>query len=248
MSKLPHNSQSGAVIVMFAMYTFVFVTIVALAVNVYLIGHNLMQQRNAVEYVGMAVLKIATQPAVPFPAACTQDELSLLNCILARAEVAGRVGVGGSQSTFYLPSGMLQVKLREGGNPCGNLGGAADAGGDGSNLGSGGGASNDDFCWPSYQVVDEGVAELMMGTYSVANDGTGSFAAAAANAVKAGSFNAVKLRFHFAPNADNTKMIAPLIGLFGGDLKLKFSSSAIAYRTPAGGIHLAIDPNLPMGS
>lgn len=203
----------------FTMYTIVFVTMIALAVNVYLIGTALLQQRSVAEYVAMAVLKLDQDRSSFDPAQCLQTELSYLNCILQRAEVAGQVGIGGS-SNFYLPAGQLRMQ-EPGSNDCGE----------------------DSFCWPLYQVVggDKACAKLVMGTY----DNTQGFTAAGPNSVLNGSFNAVKLRLHFNPTKENTKMIAPLIGLFGKDILL-FSSSALAYRTPDGGIHLAIDPTLSM--
>jgi hypothetical protein len=258
------------VIIMFTMYTVVFVTIVALAVNVYLIGNALMQQRNAVEYVAMSVLKVANEPAIPFDAAtCLQNELAYLNCVLKRAEVAGMVKIGSSTESFYVVPGSLKVIPRSGEKSCctrdpnslkpcdDDPGGPDDSGPDGSDGsgGSGGGggeddddahASDDDFCWDSYQIEQDEYAELVMGRYSVQADGQGSFTDAATNEVKQGNFNAVKLRFHFNPTDENTKMIAPLIGIFGKDMKLKFSSSALAYRTPGGSIQLAIDPTLSM--
>jgi hypothetical protein len=250
------------------MYTVVFVTIVALAVNVYLVGNALMQQRNAVEYVAMSVLKIAKEPAVPFDAGtCLQNELAYLNCVLRRAEVAGMVKVGNSDRNFYVVPGTLKVIRRDPSkNPCcvsnPNFkstcdkapppGGPDQSGPDLPQDGGGGGGDDDtgsgDFCWDSYQIENEQYAELVMGNYSQAPDGKGSFSEAAENAVKAGTANAVKLRFHFNPTDANTKMLAPLIGLFGSGMKLQFSSSALAYRTPGGNIQLAIDPTLSMGN
>lgn len=233
---------------MFTMYTIVFVTMIALAVNVYLIGNALLQQRNTVEYVAMSVLKVADDPVIPLPGACLQDELSYLNCVLKRAEVAGQVAIGGSNNnSFYLPSGKLQMKARGSDSSCCKGGGGRSGcnfdGGDNSPTSGGGEDEKGNFCWPAYQIVDEGYAELMMGTYSVEK---GSFRAAEPNAVQGRNFNAIKLRFHFNPTNENTKMIAPLIGLFGRNMQLRFSSSALAYRTPNGSIHLAIDPTLSM--
>ncbi len=253
MSTQAQRCQNGAVVIMFSMYTVVFVALTGLAVNVYLIGNALLQQRNAVEYVAMAALKIAKDPSIPFPAMCTADELSLLNCILERAEVAGRVGVGGSQSSFFLPPGRLRLEERSNDNSCCS---AVTGGVDGCNGHDAGDSDDndddddddDDFCWPAYQVTDESYAELSMGQFNPDNSGRGSFSDALPNQVRAGNFNSIKLRFHFQASTENTRMIAPLISLFGSSTFAVFSSSAIAYGTPSGGIHLAIDPDLDTGN
>ncbi len=262
MSTRAQMYEKGAVIIMFTMYTFVFVTMVALAVNVYLIGNALMQQRNAVEYVGMAALKIANeQPCSGDDPGCPQcpknaDELTYLNCVLARAEIAGKVRVGNSQNSFHLVPGKLRVKARDNNsNSCCKQSGGVfsgcgprNPGDDGPNGGDDDDDSDDDFCWGFYQIVDEAYAELVMGVYSVDPEGRGSFKDAQENEVKGGLSNAIKLRFHFDASAENTKLIAPLVGLFGKNMRLKFSSSALAYRTPDGSIQLAIDPTLSIGS
>jgi hypothetical protein len=249
MTRGARRYQEGAVIVMFAVYTVALVGGIALAVNVYLIGNALIQQRTAVEYVAMSTLKIAKDPTVPFAVSCTQSDLALINCILERAEVAGRVAVGFSQSSFYLPPGALRMVDR--GSDTLSGGGCGSPTGEGAGEGLQPGADvfddemdDSDFCWPSYKVRDEAFAELVMGTYTDdSGSGHGSFYAARPGAVVAGNLNAIKLRFHL-DQASDMKMLAPLISVFGDSIKLKFSSAAIAYVTPGGNIQLAIDPNL----
>jgi hypothetical protein len=248
---------------MFALYTFVFMALIALAVNVFLIGNSILQQRNTVEYVAMAVVKIANDPAVDFSPECKESELALLNCIFARAEVAGRVAVGSSTGSYHLPAGILRVQSRGAGESCcsSNGGGLSacqetehDIGGDGPSgpTGPSGATSSDDFCWPDYKVVQEAHADVVMGSYGFSQEsGKWVFTPAAPGAVKSavldpqGALEAVKLRFHLAPTTDS-KIIAPLIGILGQGMQLRFSSSAIAYRAPGGGIQLAVDPSLAM--
>jgi|GEM_PF-3832066 len=253
-----HKEQEcGGMVVMFSLYTVGLMSIVAIAVNVYLIGNALIQQRNAAEYVAMAVLKVANDPAIPFGPACNANEAALLNCIFERATVAGKVSIGFSND-YYLPGNKLVVVPRD--SACPGLPGSG-AGADGSggdddddDWGGGGcfrglncpgdGMNGRDFCWPRYKVVDERFAEVVLGQYTPPTENSkGKFIAAELNDARDGKWNAIKLRFHLDEGTD-VKVIAPLVSLFGSNIKLKLSSGAIAYRTGAGTIALAMDPYL----
>lgn len=256
-----HKEQErGGMVVMFSLYTVGLMSIVAIAVNVYLIGNALIQQRNAAEYVAMAVLKVANDPAMPFAPACNANEAALLNCIFERATVAGQVSVGFSND-YYLPGNKLVVVPRDSACPelPGSGAGADGSGGDnndddddgdegdGNCVGPncpGAGMNGRDFCWPRYKVADERFAEVVLGQYTPPTENSkGKFIAAELNDARDGKCNAIKLRFHLDEGTD-VKVISPLISLFGRNIKLKLSSGAIAYRTGAGTIALAMDPYL----
>lgn len=237
------RQQRGVFVILFAVSLSALIGAIALAVNVYFMGVSMLQQRNTVENVALAAVKILVDPEPGTACAQNATELELYNCVLEAAAKVGGAAVAPGSSARHIESGQLKLKDRASGNSCADdhTGGTPDN----SQTGADDTDSDDDYCWSAYESENPKV-DLVFGSYTPnPYGGGGTFEKAskgsARSTVNPPSVSAVRMRLRM--QGQLMSVIAPFAAFFGDYGSAGMNSSALAYWSN-GQVFLEVDPQL----
>jgi hypothetical protein len=241
-----HRQQRGIFVILFAVSLSALVGAVALAVNVYFMGVSMLQQRNTVENVALAAVKVLVDPEPGTACAQNGTELELYNCALAAAAKAGGAAVAPGSAARYLASAPLRLKDRASGSSCAddNPGGTPDNPGTGVDDTD----SDDDYCWNAYES-DNSEVDIVFGLYTPNPYGDGgTFVKANKGLLVASARNTVNppvaaVRMRLRMQGQLISAIAPFAAFFGDHRSVGMNASALAYWAN-GQVFLEIDPQL----
>jgi hypothetical protein len=217
-----------------ALWMGMFVALIALALDTFMIGTAKMHQSSTVEYIALGTLRTLKEPPAD-GSYIGSNEVDRYNFAINRGALAGAANLPGS-SAAQVMSSEIQVRLASGQDDsdedCGQGGGGPPGGGPG--LGScsenfndeGGGACGGIDQWCGFESSSP-IGSVIFGVYTPASGATAATFVPAAAGASVGGINAVKVRLQLQdPNI--SKFVLPFGKVLLGDGAVKFQSTAIA--------------------
>lgn len=207
------SRESGAIIVLSAIWIAAFLAFVALGLNIFFLGTMMIQQRTAAEYVALSAVKLMASP--PVNARCRtigQDYFQRVTCITDRSSVAAAVPMLGASYGQSVTVGQLTPQ-RADTSFC-----ISTTQPDPQQI--------DTFSWIGFNAPSSGRGYIILGSY---NATTRAFAPTCwsfitSSSMPSAAFVQINLR-----NNGTGQLAMPLINFFGGSSNIRFNSRAVAY-------------------
>jgi hypothetical protein len=210
-----------------------FLLFTALAIDVFLIGTALLQQRNAADYLALGIVKIYLDPppgvSCDIPGCNSQTDPCIsqkYTCAINKAILATNVTMVGKQGPqFY--DGDLDIYYNSGDPSCVKRGLGQQ--GERECFNDGHGKEDDDgaLVWHGFDPVNVNKGEVVFGHIDVPVTANSHFVPV--DDVNSGTVNAVFVKLRLQ-NTAASPMILPFMSLLAPPEMLQFSSSVIAYR------------------
>jgi hypothetical protein len=213
-----------------ALWMGMFVALIALALDTFMIGTAKMHQSSTVEYIALGTLRTFKEP--PADGSYTgSNEVDRYNFAINRGALAGAANLPGS-SAAQVQSSQIQVMPVDmaddedcGQGAPGPPGGGLGTCGENFND-EGGGACGGIDRWCGFESSSP-IGSVIFGVYTPASGATAASFVPAAAGASAGGINAVKVRLQLQ-DPSISKFVLPFGKVLLGDGAVKFQSTAIA--------------------